>query len=49
MRTQPTRFSITPLRPKIFKKNFFYLPDRKFGMPKKLTPKSQAKLKPPIP
>ena len=41
---QLTHFSITPLEPK--PKIIFLTPSsHKFGMPKKMTPKSQAKLK----
>ena len=37
-------FSVTPLRPKFLKKIFL-----KLSMPKKMTPKSQAKIKPSFP
>ena len=44
-RKQPTRFSMTPLRPKFF---FFFrnLKILKFSMHKKIMPKSQVKIKP---
>ena len=46
-RKQLTHFSMTPLRPKL-KKTFRNLKILKFSMPKKGTPKSQAKIKPPF-
>ena len=47
-RKQLTDFSITPLEPKL---QIFFLtsPNHKFGTPKKMTPKYQAKLKPSFP
>ena len=44
---QLTNFSITPLRPKLIKKTSKNSPINQFGMPKKSTPKPQAKLKHP--
>ena len=40
---------MTPLRLKLKKKIFLNVKILKFGMPKKMTPKSQAKLKPLFP
>ena len=45
---QPTNFSMIPLRLKKKKKNFKNHPITKFGMPKKLMPKSEAKIKSPF-
>ena len=42
-RKQPTHFSMTPSSPKRFFKN---PSTTKFGTPKKVMPKSQAKIKP---
>ena len=48
-RKQSTHFSIAHLRPKFKKKFFLKNPSTtQFGMPKKMTPNSQAKFKPPI-
>ena len=44
-RKQPTHFSITLLKPKLKKKKIQNPWTAQFGMPKKMTPKSQAKLK----
>ena len=44
-RKQPTHFSITPLRSNLEKKILRDLKILKLGMPKKMTPKSQAKIK----
>ena len=48
-RKQPTHFSITPLRPKLKRKIYVDLKILKFSMPKKMAPKSQAKIKPSFP
>ena len=48
-RKQPTHFSMTPLRPKFQKSIFRNLKILKFSMPKKMTPKSQVKIKPSFP
>ena len=47
MRKQPTHISITPAESKSL---IFLLPHKtgKFGTPKKMTPKSQAKIKHPF-
>ena len=45
---RPTHFSKMPVGPKFKKKNR-NLKILKFSMPKKITPKSQAKIKPPFP
>ena len=44
-RKQPTDFSMTPLRPKLIKKK----KTGQSGMPRKMTPKSEAKFKPSFP
>ena len=48
-RKQPTHFSMTPLRPKLKKRKLKKPVNTQFGMPKKMTPKSQAKIKPTFP
>ena len=48
-RKQSRHFSMTPLRPELKKIFFRNLKILKFGLPKKMTPKSQAKIKPSFP
>ena len=48
-RKQPRHFSMTPLRRELKKIFFQNLKILKFGLPKKMMPKSQAKIKPSFP